>query len=92
MCWLFSVSPEMHPLLFLALLCVQEAGTTSFAPSIQPMPEEGWGIILHLPSRQVMVFPVAVLLRNGCDLGQAASLPWLQPLPDSCYTAPFCLL
>lgn len=50
------------------------------------------GFILHLPSGQVMVFPVAVLLRNGCDLGQAASFQWLQPLPDSCYTAPFCLL
>lgn len=88
MCWLFSVSPQMHPLLFLALLCVQEAGTTSFAPSIQSVPEE----VCHLPSGQVMVFPVAVLPRNGCDLGQAASLQWLQPLPDSCYTAPFCLL
>lgn len=67
-----SVSPQMHPLLFLALLCVQEAGTTSFAPSIQSVPEEVWGIYPPFAFRSGHGFP------SGC-----APQEWLWPWSSS---------
>ena len=58
---LLSVSPQMHPLLFLAWLCVQEVETSSFAP-LHPADARGrLGDLSPPPLSQAMVFPVAVL-------------------------------
>lgn len=57
----FSVSSQMHPLLFLTWLCVQEVETSSFAPLHPADVRERLGDLSPLPLGQVMVFPVAVL-------------------------------
>lgn len=56
-----SVSSQMHPLLFLTWLCVQEVETSSFAPLHPADVRERLGDLSPLPLGQVMVFPVAVL-------------------------------
>ena len=58
---LLSVSPQMHPLLFLAWLCVQEVETSSFAPLHPADARKRLGDLSPLSLGQVMVFLVAVL-------------------------------
>lgn len=83
----FSVSSQMHPLLFLTWLCVQEVETSSFAPLHPADVRERLGDLSPLPLGQVMVFPVAVLSGTAETL-----VKWLCSHGHSPYWVPTKLL
>lgn len=72
--------PQKPPLAFFVLLCVQEAGTPSFCPLVFSWCQGEAGVfILHIPSGQVMVLSVALLLGNGHGSSHVASLHGCDP-------------